>query len=133
MFNDKLSFLPNNGKGIKASEKRLKSFEHFRNLNTPSGFVFLQETHSSVDITTIFKHGKTNSCGLAIDYYGKKSFELLNKFNDKSGRVLIIEVKIENEVLSLINLYNANTENEQLSTLSDLSNILEKIDNIKLN
>ena len=36
----------------------------------------------------------------------------------------------ENKVLLLINLYNANTENEQLSTLSDLSNMLEKIDDI---
>ena len=32
--------------------------------------------------------------------------------------------------LLLINLYNASTENEQLSTLSDLSNMLEKIDDI---
>ena len=77
-----------------------------------------------------FSHGKTNSCGVAKGYYRKKSFKLLSKFNDKSGRVLILEVKIENEVLLLINLYNANTENEQLSTLSDLSNMLEKIDDI---
>ena len=77
-----------------------------------------------------FSHGKTNSCGVAMGYYGEKSFKLLSKFNDKSGRVLILEVKIENEVLLLINLYNANTENEQLSTLSDLSNMLEKIDDI---
>ena len=41
-----------------------------------------------------------------------------------------MEVKIENEVLLLTNLYNGNTENEQLSTLSDLSNMLEKIDDI---
>ena len=41
-----------------------------------------------------------------------------------------MEVKIENEILLLINIYNANTENEQLSTLSDLSIILEKIDDI---
>ena len=50
MFNDKLSFLSNNVKGIKASEKRLKLFEYFRNLSTPAGFVFLQETRSSVDV-----------------------------------------------------------------------------------
>ena len=52
------------------------------------GFVFLQETHSSVDVKKMerqlsfeikiqgqlfFPHGKTNSCGDAIDYYGKKS------------------------------------------------------------
>ena len=46
--------------------------------------------------------------------------------NHKSERVLIIKVKIENEVLLLINFYNTNTENQGLSTLSDLSNMLEK-------
>ena len=77
-----------------------------------------------------FSHRKTNSCELSIGYHGKKYFRLLNKFNDKSGRVLIIEVEIENEVLLLINLCNANTENEQLSILSDLSNKSEKINGI---
>ena len=72
----------------------------------------------------LFPCGKVNSC------CGKQPFELLNKFNDKSGRVLIIEVKIENELFLLINPYNANTENEELSMLSDLSNILEKISDI---
>ena len=42
---------------------------------------------------------------------------------------LFIEAKIENELL-LINLYNANMENEKVSTLSNLSNILEKINDI---
>ena len=51
MFNDQLSFLSNNVKGIITSEKRLKLFEYFRNLrSTPAGLVFLQETHSSVDV-----------------------------------------------------------------------------------
>ena len=48
----------------------------------------------------------------------------------KSGHVLIIEVTIESKVLLLINLYNTNTENEQLSMFSDLSNMLEKIHDI---
>ena len=103
--------------------------------------MFLQETYYSVDVkkkemeqrfsrTVAFLHDKTNSCGVTIEYHRKKSFGLLRKFNDKSGRVLIIEVKIENEVLVLFNLYNANMENEQLSTLSDLSNMLERINDI---
>ena len=69
--------------------RELKFFEYFRNLSTPVGFVFLQETHSSVDVKKMerqlsfeikiqgqlfFPHGKTNSCGDAIDYYGKKVF-----------------------------------------------------------
>ena len=67
------------------------------------GFVFLKETYSSINIEKnwndyfqgqlLFSHGKTNSCGAAIGYYGRKSFELLKKFNDKSGHVLIIEVR----------------------------------------
>ena len=44
MFNCKLSFLSSNVKGIKASKNRLKLFEYFRNLSTPSCFAFLQET-----------------------------------------------------------------------------------------
>ena len=50
MFNDKLSFLSKNGKGIKASEKLLKLFEYFRILSTAVGSAFLQETHFSVDV-----------------------------------------------------------------------------------
>ena len=57
-----------------------------------------------------------------IGYYGKKSFELLSQLNDKSVRILIIEVKIEKEVLLLIN--------QKLSALSDLSDLSEKIDDI---
>ena len=41
-----------------------------------------------------------------------------------------MEVKIESKFLLLINLDNANTKNEQLSTLSDVGNMLEKIDDI---
>ena len=51
----------------------------------------------------------------------------MNKENDKAGRFLIIEAKVENENFLLFNLYDANTESEQLSTLYDLINMLEKI------
>ena len=125
---------------MRDSEKRSKLFEYFRNLCTPARFVFLQETHTVTNVKKkfnnyfqgqlCFSYSRTNSCWVARGYYEKKSFELLNQFYDKSKRVLIIEVKIENKVLLLINLYNANTENEELSTLSDLNNILEKINNI---
>ena len=50
MIIDRLSFLSSSGKGIQASEKRLKLFKYFRKSSTPVGFVFLQDTHFSVDI-----------------------------------------------------------------------------------
>ena len=54
----------------------------------------------------------------------------MNKENDKAGRFLIIEAKVENENFLLYNLYDANTESEQLSTLYDLINMLEKINDV---
>ena len=44
---------------------------------------------------------------------------------------LIIEALIDETEFILINLYNANTENDQLATFSELSNLLENFDLIK--
>ena len=40
---------------------------------------------------------------------------------DNLGRILEIEVKIDDSVFVLINIYNANTESEQLHTLNDVN------------
>ena len=44
---------------------------------------------------------------------------------------MVIEVKFDDSVFVLINIYNANTESEQLHTLNDLVNILETIEDIQ--
>ena len=44
---------------------------------------------------------------------------------------MVIELKIDNSVFVLINIYNANTESEQLHTLNDLINILETFKDIQ--
>ena len=44
-----LKFISNNVKGIQKSEKRIKIFEYLKNSISPNGFIFLQETHSSVE------------------------------------------------------------------------------------
>ena len=43
---------------------------------------------------------------------------------------MVIELKIDNSVFVLINIYNANTESAQLHTLNDLINILEIFEDI---
>ena len=68
---------------MQKSEKRIKIFEYLINSLSPNGFIFLQETHSSVDDekrwcdelngNLYFSHGKTNSGGVAIEYVGSKS------------------------------------------------------------
>ena len=47
------------------------------------------------------------------------------------GRILVIEVKIDDSVFLLINISNANTEPEKLCTLNDLINILETFEDIQ--
>ena len=77
--------------------------------------------------TTSFSHGQSNSCGVAIGFIGNASFEVSNKKQDKSGRILILDVKVSDNDFLLINLYNANKESGQLDTLSTLCNLLDDI------
>ena len=55
------------------------------------------------------------------------SFEVSNKKQDESGRILILDVKVRDNDFLLINLYNANKESEELNTLSSLCNFFWKI------
>ena len=131
-----LSFISNNVKRLQAISKRIKIFKYLKNY-----VIFLQETHSSVKDEKLwndefegqlfFSHGKTNSCGVAIGFVGTKALNILNITRDNLGRILVIEVKIDDSVFVLINIYNANTESEQLHTLNDLINILETFEDIE--
>ena len=93
----KLQFISNNVKGLQNSLKRIKIFEYLKNSLGPSGFLFLQETHScladekgyatELKGPILFSHGKTNSCGVAIGYIGHNKVEVLDEKTDKNGRI----------------------------------------------
>ena len=110
MNSDNLKFISNNVKGIQKSEKRIKIFDYLKNSISPNGFIFLQETYSSVDDEKswcdglngnfYFSHGKTNSCGVAI---GSKSFVFPNQIADKNGCLLLIEAIVDDVKFVLIN------------------------------
>ena len=44
--------------------------------------------------------------------------------NDNQGRILIVNADIDEEAFVLINLYNANTETEQIKTIYELDQLL---------
>ena len=46
---------------------------------------------------------------ITIGFIGNMSFEVSNKKQDESSRLLIVDVKVSDNDLLLINLYNANT------------------------
>ena len=60
-----------------------------------------------------------------------KGFKHLNIRRDNLGRILVIEVKIDDSVFVLINIYNANTKSQQLHTLNDVINILKTFEDIQ--
>ena len=82
----------------------------------------------SLTVLFFFSHGKTNSCGVATRFCGKYSFDLIDQKNDENGRILIIEAKINEDNFIVINIYNSNTEPEQLKTFSILQNMLNDIE-----
>ena len=78
-----------------------------------------------------FFHRKTTSCGVAIGFYGSKKIAQINKISDKSVRIVLVEATIDDTVFVLINIYNVNTESEQLQTLSELVSIIDKVKDIQ--
>ena len=135
---DNLNFITNNVKGIQSIKKKLKLIEYFKSKITTQGLLFLHETHSSSDDeqkcrnnfagNNFFSHGKRNLCGVLISYIGTHNFVVNNQKTDNDGRILILDVTINDVNFVLINLYNANTETEQVSVLNNLSSLLEKFD-----
>ena len=57
--------------------------------------------------------------------------EQINAISEKSGRILLNDATIDDTVFVLINIYNANTESEQLETLSDLVSVIDKVKDIQ--
>ena len=138
MSNNNLKFVTNHVKGLQSTHKRLKMFEYFRNVLSPNGIIFLQETHSSINDEKnwrdefkgelFFSHGKTNSCGVAIGYFESQQFTIESKKTENGGRILVLEAPLEDKKYIFINIYNSNTESEQMETLENLNRILNTID-----
>ena len=79
-----LNFLKNNAKGLQSCKNRIKLIKYFRSKLNHNGFLFLQETHSTIkkenswvndfNGSVFFSYGTSNSCGVLIAYLGKTSF-----------------------------------------------------------
>ena len=77
-----------------------------------------------------YSHKKANSCGVAISFLGSNTLEVAEtKINDLC-RVLILDIKTCDKELLLVNLYDTNTEKEQLDITTTLSEKLNSFPNL---
>ena len=145
MASDNLGFISYNINEIHQSSKRAKIFEYLKNRFLSNWIVFFffflwQETHCSDEDENqwsdnfkgkiLYSHGTTNSCGVPITFLGSKPLEVLETKNDDRGIFLLLDIKIYDKELLLVNPYNANTEKGQLHTLTKLSEMLNSIPEI---
>ena len=129
--------ISNNFSGIKSTKKRLKMIQYFKNRLLPQGILVFQETDSTesneaswrdeFNATLFFSHGSSNSCGVLIGFLGQFDVNVLNQMCDSKGRILVLNVTIDVKNFVLINLYDPNTENEQVEVLNTLLTMMKTI------
>ena len=105
-------------------------FGYFREEVSKKGNIFLQETHSSEDALKkwrndfqgerFFSDGTANSCGGLTGFLGNRKMKCDKIRTDYNGSIIVLEAEIDDEIFLLINLYNPNTEAEQVKTLGEL-------------
>ena len=134
-----LNVITYNVKGMQQNAKRNKIFNYV-NDKIGSGIVFFQECHStpeceanwrkSWDGKMFFSHGSSNSTGCAIAFSKGLNIDINEDkiSTDDNGRIIIIEATLDSKKFLLINLYNANTEKEQLVVLDTLCKLLKNHD-----
>ena len=75
-----------------------------------------------------FSGGTSNSLGVLVAYLGSKSFVVKYKRNDCTFRSLILDASIDDTDYILVNIYNANTETEQIKVLNNFHPLLDSLD-----
>ena len=77
-----------------------------------------------------YSHKTANSCSVAIAFLESNTLEVAEAKNNDLGRILIVDIKTCDKELLFVNLYDANTEKEQLDILTTLSEKLNSFPNI---
>ncbi len=135
-----------NARGLRDGKKRREIFRWLkRYYNARESFVFLQETHSSEEDHELWKtewggdivyaHGTTSARGCAILCPSNLSnFEFIDKWNDNEGRICVLNMKVNNELHCLINIYapTKNNHKSQLDLLDNLEEVIHKNENASL-
>jgi len=132
---DNLQLLSLNVRGLKSdSKKRKRVFTNLKKKHTD--IIMLQETHSTKEIENewtkewggeiVFSHGTSKSRGVALLVTSQHNHNISNICADPDGRYIIVDIIKANTKYTLVNIYapTQNFENEQISLIHNISNIL---------
>ena len=111
-------------------------FNYLREKLETNGIFSLQETHSTPSVEEewkkqwegelLFSHGSSNSKGCMIGFTKNLDVNIEKTTSDKNGRILIVDITLESKKYTIVNLYNANNEKDQINTLNSLKDHLIK-------
>ena len=127
---NRLKFASLNVCGLCNSTFRQKTFKWLEELKID--IAFLQETYCKENFVNCFNsswkgcilHAVTDSVhsrGVCIMFRQKLDFEILNFKSCTSGRILLVNIKIRDEVITLINIYAPNSEKDRISFYSTIN------------
>ena len=101
-----------NVRGIGSYEKRRKVFNWIVKHSSQNSVIFLQETHSMKQVENnwrkmwrgnfFFSHGDNRSRGVLIGVRDGLEFKINKEIKDQNGRILILDVDIQEEPYILI-------------------------------
>ena len=110
-----------NVRGLGAFIKRKEVFGWLR--EKCFSILFLQETHCTTDqvdqwasewgYKAIFSGNSSSSKGVGILFNNNFDFEIIKYKADLNGRFIIVDIKIENQLYTIANIYGPNNDDSQ--------------------
>ena len=126
---DKLKCISVNVRGLNTDEKRIKLYSWLNDINID--IAFLQETHycvkNEVKINSRW-FGKSIHCytdssysrGVSVLFKKDLPIEILDTHRSIDGRKILVNVKLNDNIFSLVNVYAPNNESNRLDFFKKL-------------
>ena len=130
-----------NVRGINEPKKRRNLFRWLHRNEWDISFV--QETYSSTNVeqlwknewggNILFSHGSIHSRGTIILFRNHANVEIINHKEDYKGRFILLKIKINESLFTLLNIYAPNKEKEQMNFYDDLDKVMSAEENSDCN
>ena len=123
-----------NCKGLQQSEKRKRLIEWSN--QQKCDLLLMQETHFTNDMLNKLNNefngkmfvsiGSSNSRGVAIWLKNNLNYKLIDEFTDSEGRLLLLNIEINENILTIVNIYAPNNAKLRNNFFKNLNSFINK-------